>query len=110
MISRYDEVMAQKANKTSLIGVEVKCKEIFVKKEDLAEQSSSWQATLDTHGTSIDKLNQTMELLNANLTKDIHTAVRKVAKQMESTAQKRKQPIKNNFNMPTSKRGSISQE
>ena len=32
MITRYDEVMAQKANKTSLIGLEKKCKEKFARK------------------------------------------------------------------------------
>jgi len=41
-----------------------------------------------------------MEVLNENLSKDIHTAVRKVAKQMETQSHKRKQPFKNNFTMP----------
>ena len=34
-------------------------------------------------------------MLNENLSKDIHTAVRKVAKQMEGQSNQRKQPIKN---------------
>lgn len=34
-------------------------------------------------------------MLNENLSKDIHTAVRKVAKQMENQSNNRKQPIKN---------------
>jgi hypothetical protein len=34
MLKRYDEVISQKANKTSLIGVEVKCAEKFVKKDE----------------------------------------------------------------------------
>ena len=36
-----------------------------------------------------------IEMLNENLSKDIHTAVRKVAKQMENQSNNRKQPIKN---------------
>lgn len=84
MLSRYDEVMAQKANKTALIGVEIKCKETFVKKDDLAEQSKDVKDRLDGHDSRIQRLDKTMEILNENLTKDIHTAVRKVAKQMES--------------------------
>ena len=39
MIKRYDEVMAQKANKTSLIGIEKKCREEFVKKEDMETET-----------------------------------------------------------------------
>ena len=35
MISRYDEVMAQKSNKTSLIALEKKCKEKYAKKDEL---------------------------------------------------------------------------
>ncbi len=38
MLSRYDEVMAQKANKTSLIGVEKKFIDRFAKKEDVQEK------------------------------------------------------------------------
>ena len=37
MLKRYDEVIMQKASKTSLIGIEVKCAEKFVKKDDLME-------------------------------------------------------------------------
>ena len=40
MLSRYDEVMAQKANKTSLIGVEKKLFDRFAKKEDVEEKIS----------------------------------------------------------------------
>ena len=86
MITRYDEVIAQKANKTALIGVEVKCRESFVKKDDHEEQATKMNEQLNEHGVQIDKLNQTMQILNENLTKDIHTAVRKVAKQMESNS------------------------
>ena len=38
-----------------------------------------------------------IELLNENLSKDIHAAVRKVAKQMESQTNIRRQPMKNRF-------------
>lgn len=108
MLSRYDEVMAQKANKTALIGIEIKCKEIFVKKDDLAEQNQELNEKLDGHASKLKKLDKTMEILNENLSKDIHAAVRKVAKQMDNQSQKRKQPIKNSIALPTSKRASIS--
>ena len=37
MLARYDEIMAQKANKTSLIEVEKKCNEKYAKKDAMSE-------------------------------------------------------------------------
>ena len=83
MLVRYDEIMAQKANKTAVIDVEQKCKQKYVKKESLEEQTSEFRDGISGHDGKIEKLEKTLQLLNENLSKDIYTAVRKVAKQME---------------------------
>ena len=45
------------------------------------------------------KLNKMIDVLNENLSKEIHTAVRKAAKQMDQTTAKRRQPVKQSFPM-----------
>jgi len=57
----------------------------------------------------MEKLNKMIDVLNENLSKEIHTAVRKVAKQMEQTTAKRKQPIKQSFGMPSIQQTSSAQ-
>lgn len=90
MISRYDEVIAQKANKTSLLAIEKKCKDKYARKDDLENQQKEFEEKIDSNSTKVEKLNKMIELLNENLSKDIHAAVRKVAKQMESQSNGRK--------------------
>ena len=80
MLSRYDEVMAQKANKTSLLALEKKCKDKFAKKDELERQENEFEEKYEEQTTQMEKLNKMIEMLNENLSKDIHTAVRKVAK------------------------------
>ena len=41
-----------------------------------------------------------MQFLNNNLSKEIRSAVRKVAKEMEAIDAKRKMPLKQSFSMP----------
>ena len=56
MILRYDEVISEKANKTSLIDVEKKAYEKYAKKDDVNE-------TLSDHEGRISKmLNELQEL------------------------------------------------
>ena len=43
MLSRYDEVMAQKSNKTSLLALEKKCKDKFAKKDELEQQQNDFE-------------------------------------------------------------------
>lgn len=83
MLSRYDEVMAQKSNKTSLLALEKKCKDKFAKKDELEQQQNDFEEKYTEQSTQIEKLNKMINMLNENLSKDIHAAVRKVAKQME---------------------------
>ena len=78
-----------------MIALEKKCKEKYAKKDDLEAQELDFDEKIRDHNSQIDKLNNMIEMLNENLSKDIHTAVRKVAKQMESQSNIRKQPIKN---------------
>ena len=63
------------------------------------EQTAEIKEKISAHEGQITKLNQVLEVLNENLSKDIYAAVRKVTKQMESQSARKKQPIKKNFLM-----------
>jgi len=65
------------------------------------EENDTQNERLDEQQALMEKLNKMIDVLNENLSKEIHTAVRKVAKQMEATTAKRKQPIKQTFGMPS---------
>ena len=90
MLARYDEILATKSNKTSLLELEHKVNSKFANKNDLWELNVDFNKQLQENKGIQDKLTSTMDHLNENLSKDIHTAVRKVAKQMEGQASKRK--------------------
>lgn len=42
MLVRYDEVLAQKANKMSIIDVEKKCYDKFARRDDMLEQKEDY--------------------------------------------------------------------
>lgn len=67
----------------------------------MQEENDTQNERLDEQQALMEKLNKMIDVLNENLSKEIHTAVRKVAKQMEATTAKRKQPIKQTFGMPS---------
>lgn len=94
MLARYDEILSTKSNKTSLIEFEQKVLSKFVNKNDLWDLNVDLTKQIKEHKVKQDKLTSTIDHLNENLSKDIHTAVRKAAKQIEGQASKRKQPIR----------------
>ena len=79
MLRRYDEVMLDKANKTSLLELEKKCNDKFAKKRFYEDMNEGIENKLKEQQEQITKLTDTVKELNANLSKEIHSAVRRVA-------------------------------
>ena len=97
MIKRYDEVIAQKANRTQIIDVEKKSYERYAKKE-LTKQ------TFDEHEEKLRSLRQdhmeleaTVNSQSLTLSKSINAAVQKATKTLESFVARR--PIRQTWNM-----------
>ena len=107
MIRRYDEVISQKATKLSLIEVEKKAYHKFARKDDVFDIKQEHESRLDSQLASIEKLDKMLAFLNSNLSKEIYSAVRKVSKQMEATAAKRKMPVKHSFPLQQASAASI---
>lgn len=95
MIKRYDEIIAQKANKTSIIDIEKKAYERYAKKDTLKDLFDDHEERLKSLFTDYKKLDGTVTFLRRELSNAITGAVEKAGRNMEERMNKK--PIKESW-------------
>ncbi len=76
MIRRYDEVISDKASKSAIKDVYEAMKP-FVKQDQLRKVQDGIQGQFEEAIERHEKLKQTLDFVSDNVTKEIHTAVRR---------------------------------
>ena len=76
MIRRYDEVLSDKANKTAIKEVYEQLRK-FVTLDKVKELQAGMTRQFEEVHESQEQLAETLKLLNDQIAKDIHTAVRR---------------------------------
>lgn len=97
MIKRYDEVIAQKANRTQIIDVEKKAFERYAKKELTRQTFDDHEEKLRSLRQDYMELESTVKSQNLTLSKSINAAVTKATKSLESFVARK--PIRQTWNV-----------
>lgn len=99
MIKRYDEIIALKANKSSLIDFEKKVYERYAKKDALREMTENHDERLKSLLNDHNRLNTNVSILKTELSNAITGAVEKACRRVEARMYSRsiKETWKSNF-------------